>query len=182
MQETVTGGDVYLAPLSLCVLASTHRGGAGTYTVEEIYGVPNEESSSFPGPWTYIKLLLVSPWVEGAPSAPIVRLKGGPRADGTSVASAVDLKLGETVGLVMYEATPENMGFPSLCPLGVFRQTKSGEWSNGQVTVDAQGTAFAPAAMDSVADCPDVVGEDPGGVGDASASQHIGTFAGEDGE
>jgi hypothetical protein len=128
-----TDNDNELVPL--CPLVrTTFFDGMGLYTVEALTGF-YEEYVSEPGRFggvTYVQLALVDAWFM-AEQIPVARIRGGPGPNGGGAGWDFTLTVGETIGLLLTDARPENRGYYGLFELGVFKRREDGGYSNGQL-------------------------------------------------
>jgi hypothetical protein len=119
-------------------------------------------------PATYIQLELLTSWSADAPASPIVRVVGGPSADGNStLMTIIDARQGEEIGVLLARPTADNNNYYGLFPLGVFHDLGEG-YTNGQlfalnpVSADKLGSVVAAAsAKAGEPDCPDQRPERP---------------------
>lgn len=124
--EVIAGSSLY-RPVGLCELADRYRGGAGLYVVEELTGVrefrPEGEGISAQ---IYAELTLLDEWIDSPPNQVIVRISGGPtgrfvRGKEVQSSSAISLRVGEIVGVLLDTPNAMNFGFHRIDPIGVFR-------------------------------------------------------------
>jgi hypothetical protein len=158
-EELVAGSFMDSMPVALCTLVRHPKwAGQGLYVVESLTGYTEDSVTTPEGRQaaTYVKLTLVEGWYE-AEDMPEARIAGGPTDSGGQYMWNINLRVGETVGLLLGDRRTDNRGFYDLLPLGVFKQRADGGYSNGQLftqrRVDARelgslvkGLAGAPLA------------------------------------
>ncbi len=122
------------AHVDICRVVKGLRGPAGIYRVTELKGVSGPDGDAF----TYVTFERVKAWSNNAPAAVTARTPGGPTANGGTRSSIIALRLKEEVGIIFGHGA-RNAGYPAIHPLGLFKRTTDGGYSNGQFVAGALG-------------------------------------------
>lgn len=148
-QQLTDGGESYVfydkiegfgasyKPIGFCDLVNRFEGSKGLFRVVELKGA-TEESMATAGSiegFTYVTLETLAVWDGNIPDTVVARIEGGPVGGGSTMNWFVSLDKDEEVGIFFVEPTEENLGYPNLDGLGVFRESSTG-YSNGQLFVD----------------------------------------------
>lgn len=122
-----------------CELARILDGGAGVFRVGRM--TSRVEPGTQPGAsgvFTYVELDLLEPWGEGTSERVVARVHGGELPSGETSTSSVAISRGEVLGILLYGPRPENLGYPQMDSLGVFRPNGMGGYTNGQLFVEVR--------------------------------------------
>jgi hypothetical protein len=134
-EEIVADQPLTGAQMSLCELVRHPMfGQSGLYEVVSMSGATEEDlynPGSMAG-FTYVHLSRVVAF-EATSADPTARILGGPWPDGTIGGWRISLSVGEQLGLLLVEPTPENRDFYDLHELGTFKEREDGGFSNGQL-------------------------------------------------
>jgi hypothetical protein len=137
------GASLLRRPVGLCDLAKKNQGGAGLYRVDQMTGyLEPSPVDGRPKGFTYLQLTLVESWSRNAPTAPLVRIAGGPSTRaGVTQDWKLSAKVGEHLAIMLREPSAGNRGFYGLADNAVFRMDASGGYTNGQLFRDRPASA-----------------------------------------
>jgi hypothetical protein len=124
-------------PVGLCELGRFLDGGAGMYKVVSLTGQTEATEAGTHDGFTYVELELVEAWTDDAPEHPVARISGGPAGKGITKGFAIDLAVGEMLGVMLYAPRDENRGFYGMDSLGLFQGPGRSGFTNGQLFLDA---------------------------------------------
>lgn len=124
--EITNGAHMSYGDASLCSVTAMSDA-AGLYRVERMTGVrePDSRTGQDYG-FTYVEISLEDGWTAGAPENEVLRIDGGPGADGEVIPWEVSLNKGQSYGMILAKATERSGGHRSIGYLGVFRKAREG--------------------------------------------------------
>jgi len=134
--QEIKADPAFMVTLSLCALVNSGTAGIGVYDVTSLTGVmePDSQQPGINRGFTYVGLGAKEQWSSNAQATVSARIYGGPRpneyVDG---AWDIDLKVGETVIVMLSDTGSANRGYPTIGPQRVFHRDANGNFTNGMI-------------------------------------------------